>query len=312
MITMEKIAKGSKIVSVIIPVYNDPEGIQNILDALVKQTYPKQSYEIIVVDNGSTDSTFAVATAYQQNHPNLIQVMNENSVQSSYAARNKGFLASSGEIIAMVDADCTPIPEWIEKGVDALSKENVDLVGGNVTFQFPASPSAAEVYDSMSNMQMKKNIEERGVAKTANLFVNRSVFERIGNFPDNVKSGGDVIWTSKATRAGLNLVYSDDAKVYHPARRLGALLAKQIRVGQGQPKIWKHYGLSRFEIFKYIVLGLLPRRFSMIKKQINKYPNLINQKPLLCIWLTAWLCNLANSYGRIKALIHSKNTSNNV
>ncbi|MDY6868177.1 MAG: glycosyltransferase, partial [Chloroflexota bacterium] len=253
-----------------------------------------------------------VVEQYKRTHPDLIQVFVEDRIQSSYAARNKGISAANGQIIAMLDADCTPVPNWIEKGVEVLANDNVDLVGGNVEFRFSANPTAAEVYDSISNLQIKRNIEERGVAKTANLFVRRSVFEKIGGFHSDLKSGGDVTWTGKATSAGFKLVYSNEAKVYHPTRRLSALLQKQIRVGQGQSAIWKCERVSKIEILKRIFLGFLPSRFITIKKHLDKHPNSEISKPLLGVWIVAWLCNLATNSGRIKGLLHSTNSIDHV
>ena len=290
-------------VSVLVPVFNDPTGIENILHSLVRQSYPKHLYEIIVIDNGSTDKTYQVASKFQQNYPDMIKVLVEDSIQSSYAARNTGYTASKGEIIAMIDADCTPIPEWIENGVYVLHENNADMVGGKVAFQFSSKPGPAEMYDAISNMQMKQNIEERGVAKTANLFVRRTIFESIGPFPPNLKSGGDVNWTGKATHAGFRLIYSEKPKVTHPTRQFKALLMKQHRVGTGQPAIWKKQGYGNFVIFIRILRYFLPQRIIIIKSLINKRGTKEMQKYWLSIWSVSWLCEISANIGRIQAVL---------
>lgn len=218
-------------VSVIVPVYNDPRRIVTCIRALLAQTYPRDRYEVIVVDNGSTDGT-AEAAAREP-----VTVLVERAIRTSYAARNRGLAAAKGEVIAFTDADCTPSARWLEAGVEALEAHAADLAGGAVRFVASARPSGAEIYDSISNMQQERNIRERGVAKTANLLVRAAVFGSVGPFPAALPSGGDVHWTGRATGAGFRLVYAPEAEVTHPTRRLLALLGKQYRVGRGRYRL---------------------------------------------------------------------------
>ncbi len=167
----------SPFVSVIVPVYNAPEDIRNCLGSLVEQTYPDKRWELLVVDNDSTDRTPEVVKEYDE-----AKLLRELEIQGSYAARNKGMKNADGEIIAFIDSDCTPEPDWLEQGVKGLSCKSADLGGGKVRFTYSSTHSAAEMYDSMVNMQIEQNIKERSVAKTANLFVRKEVFEAIGMF----------------------------------------------------------------------------------------------------------------------------------
>ncbi len=215
-------------VSVIVPVYNDEARIATCVEALLKQDYPRDRYEVLMVDNGSSDGTRDVIGRYP------VTLLVEDQIRGSYAARNKGLEHAKGDIIAFTDSDCTPVPGWISEGVAALESQQVDLAGGNVRFYYHGStPTGAEIYDSISNMQMEQSITTRKVAKTANLFVNRRVFDEVGPFPHELKSGGDILWTKKATSAGFELVYAPKAEVGHPTRRLRELVRKQFRVGKG-------------------------------------------------------------------------------
>ncbi len=219
------------LVSIIIPVYNDPVGIRNCLTDLTDQTYNISKLEIIVVDNGSTDETRSVAREFD------VQLLIEDEIQGSYAARNKGIEQASGEVLAFVDADCTPDQKWIESGVQMIVQQNVDLVAGRVRFDFSPDRTAAERYDAMAHMRNDKKVR-RGIAMTANLFARKTVIEKIGKFPQHLPSGGDVYWTRSATDAGMKLVYSPDAIVDHPARQRRSLLKKMYRVGNGSIEMW--------------------------------------------------------------------------
>ena len=107
-----------------------------------------------------------------------------------------------------------------------MVSEDADLVGGKVGFVYSERKTAAEFYDSLTHMQVEANIKKQNVSPTANLFVKSFLFDRIGLFPDWIESGGDFLWTGKATRNGFLLVYSPTAIVKHPTRALKTLLKK--------------------------------------------------------------------------------------
>lgn len=223
-------------VSVIVPVYNDPGGIKQCLKAVQEQTYPSDRYEVFAVDNGSTDKTQKMIKEFDDVH-----LLIEDEVQGSYAARNRGIEKATGDVLAFTDADCTPAPEWMNAGVETLQRENADLSAGRVIFTSSPVPSAAEQFDARANMQNDKGVT-KGYAKTANLFVRAPVVDEIGPFPEQLRSGGDVYWTRKATDAGFKLAYAGSAVIEHPAREFRELLRKQYRVGKGHVDLWRIEG----------------------------------------------------------------------
>ncbi len=285
------------IVSVIVPVYNDPDGIRQCLTALSNQTYPDDRYEILAVDNGSTDTTRDVIRGFKN-----VELHVENEVQGSYAARNRGIEAAEGNIFAFTDADCTPNHEWIEAGVDALDRENADLVGGRVVFEFSDQKTAAERFDALVNMRNDQSTQE-GVAKTANVFVRRTVVRDMGTFPKQFASGGDVYWTQRASHAGFKLVYGPDVIVSHPSRQFKQLLKKQYRVGKGQMQIWKIDERSAVLIL-FAGLYSFPAkvvRFLLSSSGENekiKTPSDRDITPDLAVTVVAGCCVLAMMIGR--------------
>lgn len=284
-------------VSIVMPVFNSPDRAKTCIEALLRQTYPKDRHEIIVVDNGSTDNTQQVIQQYP------VTFLVEDSIQSPYPARNKGINHASGEIIAMIDINCTPVSSWLENGVKSLQSEGADLVGGKVTFTFSPESTLAEWFDSISNVKMKSSIEKRRVAKGGNLFVRKYVFESVDLFPAHLRSGGDVLWTGRATQAGFKLVYSSEAEVFYPARKLLPLMRKSYRVGKGQPLIWMDQGQSLLQIMRSITWGFRSPKFSFIKKILMERGTKEMQEKLLSIWLVAWLCTIATNMGRISFVL---------
>ena len=226
-------------VAVIIPVLNDAADLELTLSALQQQTYPQDRFEIIVVDNGSTDRSVTVA----QQFPNVRLLYEYRYKGSPYSARNRALEATQSEVIALLDATCVPVPAWLSEAVKAMLQRKADLVGGNVAFRFASDrPSVAELYDAIANVRMREAIWVRQVAMTANLFVKREVFDAIGPFPEGLRSGGDMRWTRRATRAGYKLVFCETALVKKAARSHWALIKKQWRVGKGHPAIWAEAG----------------------------------------------------------------------
>ena len=212
-------------VSVIIPVFNDCDRLAKCLKALYIQTYPYASYEIIVVDNNSTERIDSVCEQF----PNVRY--ESEPKQSSYAARNKGLSIAKGDIIAFTDSDCIPDADWIAAGVRALSDTNAGLIAGHVQFfsenrQF----SVAEYVDSRIHLQ-QSIYAQQGYGATANVFTWRWMFDKVGAF-EEVQSLGDRDFGLRVRAAGFSVVYSSSARVLHPARSLDALISKIRRTAK--------------------------------------------------------------------------------
>ncbi|OGH88008.1 MAG: hypothetical protein A3J93_02450 [Candidatus Magasanikbacteria bacterium RIFOXYC2_FULL_42_28] len=118
----------NNLISVVIPAFNEEEKISDCLEFLVAQ---KTGYifEVIVVDNNSTDKTVAVATRFQS-RLNL-RIISEHQ-QGRGAARAAGFNSAQGQIILSTDADTIAPPNWVEAMVGALKKTNAPAVTGAV------------------------------------------------------------------------------------------------------------------------------------------------------------------------------------
>jgi len=290
-------------VSVIVPVRNDAAGLTNLLPALLAQTYPRRRIEILVVDNGSRDESFAVAERYAAAHPGMVRALVEDRVASSYAARNAGLRAATGQILAFTDADCTPDPGWIAAGVRALDETPADLAGGRVIFTLPPRPSAAALHDAITNLRTGHTIATQGSAATANLFVRRQVVEALGPFPAHLRSGGDAIWTHRAARAGHRLTYAPDALVSHPPRELGPLLRKCARVGQGQPAVWRELGYTRGRAALALLGGLRPPSARRLRAMAAEREIALTSRQMAAVWGVAGLCGLASTWGRLRGYL---------
>ncbi len=288
-------------VSVIVPVYNDQDHIGELIESLLKQDYPQELLEIIIVDNNSTDRTKEIILHYP------VTLLEENEIQSSYAARNKGIGYAKGCILAFTDSDCKPMITWIKEGVNSLVYESADLAGGNVEFFFSDKRTVAEMYDSITHIQVETGIRERKGCHTANLFARARLFEEMGLFPATLASGGDYIWTNKAIRNGHLPVFAHRAIVKHPARSLKSLLKKRWRTGGGAVEYWIRAGLAWWKILLLILRMLLPRRLSMLKKAVNERGTPDMRRRILQIWLVSYVCSLATLCAILVSLVRAIN-----
>ena len=218
-------------VSVVVPVYNDVARLRLCLEALARQSYPADRYDVLVVDNASTEDVTAAVPADAR-----FRLLREER-PGSYAARNTGLAATDAEVVAFTDSDCLPMDDWLEAGVGALTADTtVDAVGGRIELTFrsgrPVSP--AEHFEAVGGFPQERYVREMSFAATANLFVRRAALDRVGSFDERLRSGGDVDFGKRLTGAGGRLVYDAAPVVQHPARHTWAQLrAKTVRVSRG-------------------------------------------------------------------------------
>ncbi len=210
-------------VSIIIPTYARPELDPGLVQALADQTYAGP-VQVIVVDNNA-EPTVKVPENWISVH---------EPTPGSYAARNAGVAAATGDVLAFTDDDCCPDPSWLERAVAALARNPRSAIGGRVRLTTRPSPSAAESYEKMFDLQQRRFVAS-GFAATANLVVEADDFARVGRFDASLFSGGDVEWGRRAGLSGVTIIYADDVLVLHRARRTTReVLRKHRRVTGGQ------------------------------------------------------------------------------
>jgi glycosyltransferase involved in cell wall biosynthesis len=225
--------KSKPFVSVIIPVYNNAEGLRACLRALEAQTYPSDSFEVVVADNGSRDDEDPARVVAEFARARLVK----EAKVGSYAARNAAAAVAVGDVFAFTDSDCLPDASWMERGVARLTAEpGVGLVAGSIEV-FPhdrAHPTVAETIDLYEGFPQERFVRDYHFGATANVFTTRAVWEKNGPFDSSLKSGGDLNWGNRVYSLNLPLVFEPACVVRHPARRTFAeLKAKTARVVGG-------------------------------------------------------------------------------
>ncbi len=236
-------------VSVIIPHYDDLDNLRRCLALLAAQTMPRDEFEIVVADNNSRCGIAAVEKVCA----GLARVV-PAPIQGAGEARNAGVRASRGRRLAFVDSDCRPFPEWLERGIKAL--DDADMVGGRVDVVVDGeNPTAVEAFEMVFAFNLKRYIERVGFSVTANMFVSRAIFDKVGGFRVGVPE--DVDWGHRALALGYRWRYAPEARAAHPARRDWADLTRKWRrlVSEAYADVKeKPFGKLRWILRSWVVL----------------------------------------------------------
>ncbi len=275
-------------ISIIIPVYNDPGGLRQTIQSLIGLDYPKENYEIIIVDNGSTDNTFSAAKSFEKERGGFIKAEAEKSIKNSYAARNKGITLAKGEILCFIDADMWVGKDYLSRVDKYFDSGDVDYLGCNVELVMKNTNIFA-VYDTMIGFPIKESILSNHFTPTCCLSVRKEVIEKIGVFDPRFESGGDHEFGLRVYEAGLKQKYAQDIIVYHPARSSYVALAKKAkRVARGIAQL-NFYHSQRFaghykKHFNIRNINILsPMKAIRIGKKIGVSLNLLNASGIFLI-----------------------------
>lgn len=287
--------------SIIVPVYNDARGIEITLQSLTNQTYPSDAYEIIVVDNGSTDNTLEVVEKYRHSYAN-IKVNLEKEIKSSYAARNKGISISRGEYIAFIDADMSVDEDWLSNIDTALKKEEIDYMGYNVQI-YSQNSSAVELYNVLTGFPIREYIKNDHFSPTCCLVAKRELFKEVGNFDSRLISSGDLDFGKRSYKKGYHLKYEPGITSYHPARSSAkSLKNKYFRIGRGFFQL-VYYNPSEYNYMKRdiwnlrLYLPLRPKNYFIYMQ--NEYPEFKNLsgKDKWSLYVLNWLQRISMQSG---------------
>ena len=218
-------------VTVAIPTHNRAYYLNQTLEGLMHQDYAKSELEILVIDNNSTDNTFATVQGYKDSAI-PVRYIKEKRQGLDYA-RNCAVEASRGEIIIFADDDILVKPDWVSAMCDAFikDKENkIGAVGGEVIPVFPEG-LPAWIKEWHSPLAFRENLgplHDKDSPMGANLAFRKSVFSELGLFSTaldrsagNYFSGGDSEMVRRVRNACLEVWFAPAAAVKHqmPASR---------------------------------------------------------------------------------------------
>jgi GT2 family glycosyltransferase len=220
--------------SIIIPTYNRPHSLSNCLQALRQLEYPRERFEVILVDDGSTTP---LDTVIESDPPRLDLIKLRTSNGGPAAARNRGAERASGEFFAFTDDDCRPDEGWLSNLEDAFRRRPNHMLGGRTVNQLvdnPFSTASQVIVDAAYRFYNRDPDDARFVASN-NMAVPARLFQDLGGFDSSFRVASEDREVCDRWRfAGHGISYAPQAVVYHAhALNLFGFCKQHLNYGRG-------------------------------------------------------------------------------
>lgn len=231
-------------VSIVVPARNEENSIGVLLKNLTQQDYPKKKFEIIIIDDNSTDNTTKIINKFIKQHQDFniqIKHLSEENPEEAYKKKaiTKAIEASRGELIITTDADCRINKNWLKSFVSFYFKEKAQMIVGPVCFHNEASFfEKMQSFEFLSLIAITAGAIEIGrpiMSNGANLAYEKSAFDAVGGFGnDRFSSGDDVFLLLKIKKRfgnkSVKFIKNRDAIVYtEPKRSIKEFIQQRIR-----------------------------------------------------------------------------------
>ena len=256
-------------ISVVLPVRNEARCIGRLLDQLLQQTYPQNSYEIIVADGGSTDDTRSIVESRARMAPVTIRVVDNPGIRSG-PGRNAGVAAASGEIIVFIDGHCEiPSPRLLEDTVQIFEETGADCLCrpqpliafspqgmGRIIANVRASTLGHGRDSLIYDMAHAGFVHPASSGAT----YRRKIFAQLGGYDESFDSSEDGEFNIRVAEAGYK-AYTDPrlAVYYEPRKTLSELFVQMLRYGIGRVRLAKKHpkAVMLSQWMPAVLLGIL-------------------------------------------------------
>jgi glycosyltransferase involved in cell wall biosynthesis len=213
--------------SVVIPAHNEEENIADTIRAVLAQDYP--DFEVIVVDNVSTDRTSEVAKRFESTEKSAgksrLKVVHEPK-KGLLSARERGRKEAVGEIIINMDADCLPLPSHISRGMKHFAKKHVvavtgpyDYHDGHPLFRHSSLALQRYVYHPVSIILQMPFLKKGAVLIGGNNFIRADILNKTGGYDTSIVFYGEDTNTAKRIAPHGKVVFDPHLSVKTSARR---------------------------------------------------------------------------------------------
>ena len=208
-----------KLVSVILPVYNAESTIIKAIESVRNQTYGAENFEIIIINDGSSDGSEVLISDYQKNHPELNIVIKNQVNKGVSAARNTALQVATGDYIALLDSDDEWLPKKVERQIYFLEDEKlgIDFLAvkrGNHKILYPYIVNE----NGLAEITFRK-LMIRNEAQPSTVMFKRNVLENTGFFDGNQRYAEDINYWLKVSRHNKMFILDEELIVAGGGKR---------------------------------------------------------------------------------------------
>jgi glycosyltransferase involved in cell wall biosynthesis len=261
-------------ISVVIPIFNAEDTLERCLNSLIEQNY--KPYEIILIDNNSSDNSYAIAEHYMKKNQQTKIILTKEVKKGPSAVRNKGINLAHGDIIAFTDSDCIAHSNWLKNIVKEYKNKNIAAVAGNIKGFNPEG--SIQKFLSLFTL---RGYAEKGEYKefnlisggfpTANFSAKLTVLRELRGFDEKMKIyTEDFDLCTRLYSLGYFIVYTPDALVYHIHRKsIKGLITQSFGFG------WGHAILLKKHFKRMFIIEFPKYTFTFRKSPFNLWINLV-------------------------------------
>ena len=268
-------------VSIIVPARNEEANISNLIHSIQNQTYPKSCFELIIIDDCSTDRTAEIVNKYVDSNIKLIALSDYLDDKNINAYKKKaieiGIKSSSGTLIITTDADCTMGENWLQEIVNCFEINQPKMIVMPVQINY--RNRFIEIFQSLDFMCLQgitgASVQKKfhGMCNGANLAYTKSVFNEVDGFSgiDHIASGDDLLLMHKiAKKYAHEIMYLKSAAVIVktiPATTVKTFFNQRIRWASKAEKYEDKRMLPVLMLVYFLNLGL----FAMMSLALSKH-----------------------------------------
>ncbi|HTD42159.1 MAG TPA: glycosyltransferase [Mucilaginibacter sp.] len=278
--------------SIIIPLYNRPQEIKELLESLTLQTY--KEFEVLVLEDGSVNDAADIVKTFED-QLDVRYFVKENEGQGF--TRNYGFERAKGDYFVIFDSDCLIPADYLQIVNDHLKTDWLDAYGGPDDAHPSFTPVQKAISYSMTSPFTTGGIRgnKKGIGqfhpRSFNMGVSRKVWETVGGFIIT-RSGEDIEYSIRIHSAGFKIGLIPDAKVYHKRRTDFLQFYKQLHF----------FGRARINVYKFFPSELKAVHFFPAIFTLGIFFTLIAN---ILRWRIAELCNFAYALFILLIFFHS-------
>jgi glycosyltransferase involved in cell wall biosynthesis len=282
--------------SIIIPLYNRPQEIKELLETLTLQTY--RQFEVLVIEDGSKDDAAEIVKSFADKL-DVKYFVKENTGQGF--TRNYGFVRATGDYFIIFDSDCLIPGDYLQIVNDSLNTDHLDAYGGPDDSHPSFTPIQKAISHAMTSPFTTGGIRgnKKGIGqfhpRSFNMGISRKVWEKAGGFIVT-RSGEDLEYSIRVYSMGFKIGLIPEAKVYHKRRTDFLKFYKQLHFfGRARINVYKFFPKSLKLVHFFPAFFTLSLLFTIIANIIN-WPiaivcNILLAIYILLIFFYAWWKN---------------------